>query len=121
MEKFQSQEGRFDGNGEERQPLTGQNYERNDSPGADSFDDGLGADGKLKMPGSTVHESAPNYPEHKGPNDLVHREGGLASVIGELDPEITISNELPSLRDDMAGDAADVWLKANDPERGLNN
>ncbi len=107
--------GRFEGG---RSELTGDEFQINDSPGTDSYDDGLGADGKLKMGGSTVHEGAPNYAEHKGPNDLRNLEGALADVIGELDPEITITNKLPSQADDQAGDATDKWLQANDPNWG---
>jgi hypothetical protein len=117
MEGFKS-EGRYSGD-KERAPLTGDRYERNDSPGTDSYDDGLGAHGKMVMPGSTVHESAPNYMEDKGPNDLRHTDRSGDAVLGELNPEITISDDLHqeiSADRRLKNDAAAKWLRANDPE-----
>ncbi len=116
MEGFKSGDGRYSGN-KERAPLTGNTFEKNDSPGTDSYDDGLGADGKLKMPGSTVHESAPMFDESKGPNDLRHTDRSIDAVLGELDPEIRIDDELhQEVEDETKDDAAARWLRENDPD-----
>ncbi len=116
MEGFKFGDGRYSGD-KERAPLTGDKYEPMDSPGTDSYDDGLGADGKMVMPGSTVHESAPNYMEAKGPNDLRHTDRSGDAVLGELDPEITIADApYQEVEDETKDDAAARWLRENDPD-----
>ena len=104
--------------GEKQSYLTGDRYETCDSPGFDGFDDGLGADGKLKSTGTNVVEGGDNYMEDKGPNDLCHHEGEVYETIMELDPEISISSahylEKQSNRANEIGlgkhDAAAKWL-----------
>lgn len=104
--------------GEKRDYFTGDKYETCDSPGFDGFDDGLGADGKLKSTGTNVVESGGTYMEDKGPNDLCHHDGEMHDTIMELDPEISISSaydqEKHSRRVDQIGlgkhDAAAKWL-----------
>jgi len=119
--------GRFEGG---RTELRGDTFEKNDAPATDSFDDGLGVNGKVVMPGSTSVEGGGTYMEHTGPNDLRHKVSDGDAALGELDPEIsiregddvdgpagTIDDESKEFTaEDDKEDAAAKWLRENDPD-----
>jgi len=101
-----------------RRELTGDELEKGNLPGTDTYDDGLNERGELVMPGSTSTESGGNYMEHKGPNDMV-RKGNEADT-SELDTNQGVQvGQLGAndkiLKSEMSGDAADKWLRENDP------
>ena len=103
---------------DERPPLTGQEFKLGNLPGTDTFDDGL-INGELKMPGSTSTESGGMYMEHKGPNDLVQNlDEERTKAEFEMVPgiHITDGSSLEIVSDDVTEDAADKWLRENDPK-----
>ena len=95
---------------EEKPELRGDHYEKNDLPGTDSYDDGLNEKGRVVMPGSTSTESGGNYMEHRGPNDLVYRAGQEADALGELDPEVRITDSPDSSIEEDENEA-DRWMR----------
>lgn len=118
------------GDPERQHELRGDGFLKHNTPGDDLFDEALGEDGKLVMPGSTINEGAGTYFEHKGPNDLRHTETSGDAAYSELDPEVRIKSE-SELDDDITGsvdeltgefnqddeeDAAAKWLRENDPD-----
>ncbi len=129
MENFENKRGgRFEG--DDRSELRGDTFETKDSPSEDSYDDGLGEDGKMRMPGSTSTESGGTYMESKGPNDLRRRENSGDGALVELDPEVSVRDEADVegpvgtldeetgdfMPEDDEEDAAAKWLRENDPD-----
>lgn len=98
-----------------KKPLTGQEFREGNLPGYDTYDDGLNEEGELERLGSTVAEGAGTYMEDTGPVD----DGVQRQREEDPYPDLRIKKFAEdTVERETRGDAADEWLRENDPDYG---